>query len=286
LSSYDLMAACWTSAGACRPRDADDRSPLPILERVKAVADAGFTGFGIRHQDLLEVERTVGLVDFKKMLEDHGIKYSEVEFLEGWYLRPGPEREASDRQRADLLRGAEALGALHIKAGGRFDDPPFEPDLIAEDFHLLGQQAADAGTRVGFEPMPFADCKTPQDGLEVVLKADHPNAGLFLDVWHAGRAGVDFATLAEIPKEHIFSVEMSDADAEVRGTLIDDTFDERKFVGEGSLDIAGFVHAVKQTGYTGPWGVEMLSTDFRAMPVREATQKSYDTLITFLEADN
>ena len=284
--TYDLLAACWTSAGACRPRDADDRSPLPILERVKAVADAGFTGFGIRHQDLLEVERTVGLADFKKMLDDHGFKYSEVEFLEGWYLPPGPEREASDAQRADLLRGAEAIGALHIKAGGRFDDPPFEPDLIAEEFRRLGQQAADAGTRVGFEPMPFADCKTPQDGLEVVLKADHANAGLFVDVWHAGRAGVDFSSLAQIPKEHIFSVEMSDADAEVRGTLIDDTFDERKFVGEGSLDIAGFVRAIKQTGYDGPWGVEMLSTDFRAMPVREATQKSYDTLIAFLEADD
>ncbi len=257
---------------------------MPFLERVKAVADAGFTGFGIRHQDLLEVERTMGLVDARKTLEDHGITLVEVEFLEGWYLPAGPEREASDRQRQDLLRGAEALGALHIKIGGRFDSPPFEPDLIAEEFHVLGQQAADAGTRVGLEPMPFADCKTPEDALEVVLRADHPNAGVLIDVWHAGRAGVDFATLAQIPQEHIFSVEMSDAAPEVRGSLIDDTFDERKFVGEGSLDIAGFVRAIKQTGYSGAWGVEMLSTDFRAMPVDAATRKSYDTLIAFLEA--
>ena len=228
---------------------------MPIRERVEAVAAAGFTGFGIRHQDLLEVERTLGLGDFKRLLDDSGFKYVEVEFLEGWYLPPGPERQSSDEQRADLLRGAEALEALHIKAGGNFDDPPFEPDLIAEEFHRLGQQAADAGTRVGLEPMPFADMKTPQMGLEVVLKADHPSAGLFVDVWHAGRAGVDFATLAELPAAHIFSVEMSDADTEVRGTLIDDTFDERKFVGEGALDIPGFIRAIKQTGYKGPWGV-------------------------------
>lgn len=286
MAHYDLIAACWTSAGACRPRDADDRSPLSIRERVEAVSAAGFTGFGIRHQDLLHVENTVGLGDFKRMLDDHGLTYAEVEFLEGWYLPPGPERDIADKQRADLLRGAEALGALHIKAGGRFDGPRFEPDLIAEELRRLGQQAADAGTRVGLEPMPFADIKTPQQGLDVVLKADHSSAGLFVDVWHAGRAEVEFATLADLPVERIFSVEMSDADAEVRGSLIDDTFDERKFVGEGSLDIPGFIRAIKQTGYTGPWGVEMLSTEFRGMPVTEATKKSYDTLIKFLEADD
>jgi sugar phosphate isomerase/epimerase len=220
------------------------------------------------------------------MLDDHGFKYVEVEFLEGWYLPPGLERHASDQQRADLLRGAEALGALHIKAGGRFDDPPFEPDLIAEEFHRLGQQAANAGTRVGLEPMPFADIKTPQQGLDVVLKADHSSAGLFVDIWHAARAGVEFATLADIPAERIFSVEMSDADADVRGSLIDDTFDERRFVGEGSLDVPGFIRGVKQTGYNGPWGVEMLSTEFRKLPVVDATKKSYDTLIGFLESDD
>ncbi|WP_153394435.1 sugar phosphate isomerase/epimerase family protein [Ornithinicoccus halotolerans] len=281
MAEYDLIAACWTTAGACDPMGSDDRSPLPIEDRVRAAARAGFTGFGIRHGDILHVEDSLGFPGFRSLLDDHGIRHLELEFLEGWYA-DGAERAASDAQRADLLRAAEALGARHIKIGGHFAGGPLHVERVAAELHRLAAEASDAGTRVGIEPMPFADVRTPELGLEIVRKADHPAAGLFVDIWHVARAGVDFESLASLPGQYLFGVELDDARAQVSGTLIEDTFNGREFPGEGVLDVPAFVEAVQRTGYQGPYGVEMLSTEFRRLPMEEAVQRAYDTTIRFL----
>jgi|tagenome__1003787_1003787.scaffolds.fasta_scaffold20698470_2 hypothetical protein len=85
MSTPQLIAACWTTAGACDPMGPDDRSPLPIEDRVGTHACARFVGFGIRHGDLLEVERGLGFPGFRSLLDDNGIEHLELEFLEGWY---------------------------------------------------------------------------------------------------------------------------------------------------------------------------------------------------------
>ncbi|MBM9467836.1 sugar phosphate isomerase/epimerase family protein [Nakamurella leprariae] len=282
MSEYDLISACWTTAGACEPMAADDRSPLDVTDRVRAAARAGFRGFGIRHGDLMRVEQTLGFADFRRLLDDHGMRHLEFEFLEGWY-DTGEVRRLSDVRRADFLRAAEALGARHIKVGGHLAGGTVDVDRVAEELHRLGADAAEVGTKVGIEPMPFADITTPAMGLEIVQRAGHPAAGLFIDVWHVARAGVDVASLAELPGELLFGIELDDARAEVEGTLLEDTFNGREFPGEGVLDVQGFVDAIQRTGYQGPWGVEMLSTAYRRLPLEEAVQRAYDTAIRFLD---
>lgn len=288
MPTADLIAACWTSAGACdaRPDTLDDRSPLPIRRRVEAVATAGFTGFGIRHGDLLRVETDPGFPVFRRMLDDHGLRILELEFLEGWFLpATDPRRPASDRARANLLRAAEALGARHIKIGADFDGGPFQPERMAPHLAELARQAADAGTRVALEPMPFTDVRTPSQGLELVELVDHPMAGLCLDIWHVERVGVPIASLAAIPGRRIVAVELDDAPREPEQDLLPDTFAGRRFPGEGDFDVAGFVAAIRATGFDGAFGVEMLSTSFRRLPVEEATHRAYATAARFVLAD-
>ncbi len=287
MSTTDLLAACWTSAGACdaRPDTPDDRSPLPIRRRVEAVAAAGFTGFGIRHGDLLRVEADPGFPAFRRMLDDHGLRILELEFLEGWFLPPGEPRAASDRARADLLRAAESLGARHIKVGADFAGGPFEAERMAPHLAELARQAADAGTRIALEPMPFTDVRTPFQGLELVDLVDHPAAGLCLDIWHVERAGVRVAAVASIPGHRIVAVELDDAPRQPEQALLPDTFAGRRFPGEGDFDVSGFVAAIRATGFDGAFGVEMLSTAFRALPVEEATRHAYETAARFVLAD-
>jgi sugar phosphate isomerase/epimerase len=260
----------------------DDSSPVPIDVRLAAVRDAGFKGFGIRHSDLLQVEQGIGFAAFRRMLDDHGLVHLELEFLEDWMFE-GPERVVSDEHRADFLRASEALSPRHIKIGANLRGGDFVPERLAPHLIKLADDVANAGTRVALEPMPFADVRTPADGLQLIEMVDHPAAGLCLDIWHVERADVDPKTLVSIPGHRIFSVELDDAPREFTGSIIDDTFDGRLFPGEGDFDIPGFVEAVRATGYTGPWGVEMLSVDFRAMPVEEATVRAYSTSIAFLD---
>ena len=50
--SHRLVATAWTSAGDTSPTRVRPTSPVPIAERVAAIADAGFTGMGLIADDL------------------------------------------------------------------------------------------------------------------------------------------------------------------------------------------------------------------------------------------
>jgi sugar phosphate isomerase/epimerase len=75
---------------------------------------------------------------------------------------------------------------------------------------------------------------------------------------------------AVLQPHHIFGVELNDAAPEVVGSLFEDTVERRNLCGDGSFDLAGLVALLRDKGFDGPWGVEILSTSFRKLPVREA----------------
>jgi sugar phosphate isomerase/epimerase len=51
----------------------------------------------------------------------------------------------------------------------------------------------------------------------------------------------------------------------------------RRYCGEGSFDLKGIITALRTAGWTGPWGVEILSEEHRLLPVREALRRAADT---------
>jgi sugar phosphate isomerase/epimerase len=256
VAGHDLIAACWTTAGACDAMGPDDRSPVPVRERVAAATEAGFSGFGIGHSDLVDIERGLGFAGFRALLDEYGVQHLELEVLDQFHST-GETRARSDAKRADLLRAAESLGALRMKCIGSFAGGEVDVERAADEFGRLCEQArAASGMSVGLEPMPFSDIRTPATALGIVSRAGQANGGVFLDVWHVARAGLGMQELASIPVEHIAGVELDDADAEVRGTLLEDTFNGRRFPGEGVLDVQGFVDAVTTTDYPVPGPVK------------------------------
>ena len=58
--------------------------------------------------------------------------------------------------------------------------------------------------------------------------------------------------------------------------------DPRRFCGEGDFDIQGFVDSIRRTGYSGPWGVEILSGELLKMPLEVIAAKAYATTMPFL----
>jgi len=85
------------------------------------------------------------------------------------------------------------------------------------------------------------------------------------------RAGTSLTELqATVKPGTIFGVELDDAAAAVNGMLFDDTVNHRLLCGEGTFDLRGLVAILRGLGFDGPWGVEILSSSFRTMPVREA----------------
>ncbi|WP_326758217.1 sugar phosphate isomerase/epimerase [Streptomyces phaeochromogenes] len=282
MTTEDLLATCWTTAGDAAPGRPDQRSPLTLRERVEAAGSAGYKGFGLLYADLVEAERPYGLSGIRSLFEDNGLVHIELELLTDWWADGAP-RAASDAVRLELLRAAEALGARHLKIGPDVENRPWELDLWAEEFAALAAQADGVGARLGIEFLPWSNLKTVHDGLRLVEAAGHPAGGLIIDVWHTERAHTPPADLASVPASRIVGVELNDADSEVIGTLFEDTVRRRRLCGEGSFDLTGIISALRTAGWTGPWGVEILSDTHRALPVREAAEAAYRTAATVLK---
>lgn len=273
-----LGAACWTTAGAADPwaADGDDRSPLDITERLGWASKAGFTGFGIRHLDLAHIEHTIGFPRFQRLFNEAGMEYLEIEFLEHWYC-DSPERAGGDHQVTEFLRFAHELGPRHIKVGFEVDGRELDAALVSARLAELCDLFAPTGTMLAIESMPYADVTTPDVALELVDAVGSPHLGIVIDYWHVTRAGVTPEDIARIPVDKIASVELGDGHSEPHLPLMTDSIDHRLFPGEGSLPVAEMTATLARNGYRGPWSVEMLSTNFRAMPAREAIAKAADT---------
>ena len=105
------------------------------------------------------------------------------------------------------------------------------------------------------------------------------NAGLVLDIWHIVRGDVPFDRIAVIPGGQIVHIELNDAKSEPVGSLAEDTLDHRLLPGQGTFDIPGFLDAVAATGYSGVYGVEILSDEQRQRPLGEAARLAHDTAL-------
>jgi len=279
----DLLASCWTTAGDAGPMSAVEQSPFPLPDRIAAAARAGYTGFGILHADLVEAGEGMGYPRLAGLLRDHGIVHVEVEMLNDWYTS-GEARATSDLVRRDLLEAARALGARHIKVGGDISADPVAWETFAAEFAALCADADSVGTRIAFEPMPFGNVATLHAARRLIDEANHPAGGLILDLCHMVRGGVTLHDIASLPSRYVIAAELDDADDTVVGTLLQDTLNRRRLCGEGAQDVTGFIRAVQATGFDGPWGVEILSQDFRQLDLASQAERSFATASGALRA--
>ena len=283
----ELLAACWTSAGHVVPFQGITTSPLAIRDRIAAVAAAGYSGFGLTREDLVVARDTIGLAAVAGCLEEHGITTVQLEWITDWWA-DGDRRRASDEARADLFEACPILGVDHIKVGADDDGRPVSYSQLCEGFDALAEHGAQVGVKIGFENTPFSHwVKTTEQAITFVTDVGNPNGGMIVDIWHAYRGGSDYQVIPQtLPLEYVFGVELDDGRARVAGTDLEDTFDNRFVCGEGVFDVPDFINQVRALGWTGPWGVEHMSTEFRGLPVDEALVRARDgVLACFAEAD-
>jgi sugar phosphate isomerase/epimerase len=173
---------------------------------------AGFTGLGICTPTSRTCARNTACPKCAGS-DDNGIRHLELEFLTDWFM-DGERRRASDTLRRELLEAAEVLGARHIKVGDFYESAVSMPVLV-ESFAQLCRDAADHGTRIVFEMMPFSVIHTLEDALTLVQGADAPNGGICIDLWHVVKLGVPYERVAAIPKRFLMSIEINDGYLEI-----------------------------------------------------------------------
>jgi sugar phosphate isomerase/epimerase len=283
-SQVELLGSYWTIAGATDPSGAGrEYSLFDFRDRVETMASAGFTGIGLWHSDLDHILETRSLAEMKRILDDNGMRHVELEFLLDWFL-DGERRQKSDERRAMLLNAAEMLGARHVKVGDFFGEQA-PMDRIIESFAGLCADAANAGTRILFEVMPFAMISNLKDTLTMLGGANADNGGVILDTWHVVKMGESYDDVARFPKRFLLGIELNDGYRQTPDgmTMREETVNHRLLPGDGEFDVPAFIGAVHAAGYDGPWGVEVINAELRTWPLDKLVARAWETTIAQFE---
>jgi sugar phosphate isomerase/epimerase len=163
----------------------------------------------------------------------------------------GPEPLAVGLRLLDLAR---ALGArvhvLHVSSR-RFAaaDPELRRRVRARDREIARGMAGEAGARGLTLALENGAAAGQLDYLEEILAAvDRPALGIALDVGHAHLRGGDPAAAARRVAPHLRHVHLHDNHG---------ARDEHLPPGQGTIDLPALLAAIRGTGCTGAWIVEL-----------------------------
>jgi sugar phosphate isomerase/epimerase len=277
-NGVELMGAYWTTAGPTQPHQGQEWSNFDLAERCREAAKAGMKGIGIWHADLAHSLESRSLDEIKKLLDDNGLEYLELEFIWGFFEDEGTEgRKESDEMRNLLLDAAGALGAHHVKVGNIPGVPCELPKLTERYAELCADAANRTDAVIAYEFMPFdVNVDNLDAALQVVEGAGAKNGGLVIDTWHMAKLDIKPDELKRIPLEYLTWVELSDGKYEWMEDRIEETTRFRKLPGEGEFDIRGYIRAAQEMGYDDAWGIEVLSDELRAEPIDEMYRHAFE----------
>jgi len=157
-----------------------------------------------------------------------------------------------------------------------------DSDLAAKRLFELAERASTHGIRIGYEAIAAArHVRSYHDAWRIVSAANHSGLGLVVDSFETLAANTGLEGLAKLPADRIFMVQIADAP---RLTLDVATLGRhfRCFPGQGSLDVAGFAAKILDSGYKGPFSLEILNDNIRAGAIRQTALDAARSL-TFLE---
>ena len=279
MSDVDLVGLYWTVSGPVEVHVGREWSLFDFRDRCAQAQRVGFSGIGIWHADLEHVLERHTLREMKQMLDDHGLRHLELEFLMDWFLDEDDDRrKASDRNRRLLFDAAAALGAHHVKVGNIPGTPCPLPQLTERFAELCADAAEQHDALIAYEFMPFdVNVHSVEAAVEVVGGAGAANGGIAVDTWHLAKLGIAPDDLRQIPSKLLGWVELSDGQYENLPDPIDEVVNHRRLPGEGEFPIAACVEVCREIGYQGPWGVEVLSEELRNLPIEQIFDRAYET---------
>ncbi|HTZ10551.1 MAG TPA: sugar phosphate isomerase/epimerase [Acidimicrobiales bacterium] len=254
----------------------------PFRLRVEAAAAGGFRGLSLWGRDYAAARQEGWSdADLAGLLADHGVEVAELD--PAWWWTPGagavtvpPELDPVDVFRfgeEDLFHVAAAVGARSLNAadvlGGRWG-----VEEAAEAFARLCDRAAEHGLLVHLEWLAWSRIPDMPTAVEVVRRADRPNGGLTVDLWHCARTGVTPGDLAALAPGTVLAVQVDDGPGRAEPDLVEATLHRRLVPGEGDFDVVGYLGALDAAHVDAPIGVEVFSDELHALGPLEAARRA------------
>jgi sugar phosphate isomerase/epimerase len=252
--------------------------------RIDAATANGFRGLTVRPEDLaaLAAEGRDAREVFGRA-RDNGIEQLALEALTSWYAHPPAPAWFTSAAFTldDHVRAAETTGARHANVVAPFPTEE-STDSLTERFAAICDRFAEVGVAVHLEFIPLPPIGSLATAWEIVRGAGRPNGGILFDTWHFFRGQPDLELLSTIPGDRIFSVQFSDGAAEIRESLVKDTYRHRMVPGGGVFDLARVIDTLRATGGLRMVGPEVLSVELDRLTPAEAVGRAADALDVLL----
>ena len=144
----------------------------------RAVAEAGYTGFGLTREDLVVARDSIGLSAVAACLREHGITTVQLERLTDWWAT----RRASARARTGpgptSSRPAPCSASTTSRSARTTRAPRSSTTSSARRSTRWPTDAAQVGVKIGFENTPFSyRIRTTEEAIELVTDVANPNGG-------------------------------------------------------------------------------------------------------------
>jgi sugar phosphate isomerase/epimerase len=140
-------------------------------------------------------------------------------------------------------------------------------DVLRDQGLRLGLEYVGPKTSWSAQRFPFVHTMAEMKNL--MAEIARPNVGFVLDSWHWYSAGESKKDLLTLRGDQVVSVDLNDAPA---GIPVDQQVDSRRELpaSTGVIDVAAFLGALKEIGYSGPVRVEPFNEAVRRMTPDQA----------------
>jgi sugar phosphate isomerase/epimerase len=209
----------------------------------------------------------------RRKLADTGLKLLDIELVR---VVEGIDA----RSCLPAFEAAAALGGKHVLSSVWTPDRDFAVDRFAEICAL----AKPFGLAVSLEFVSFADVSTLAQAAGIVAAAGADNAGICVDTLHFDRASTDLRELDNLAPSLFRFAQLCDAVKQHPASREEAIFtarSDRKFCGEGGLDVADIVNRLPQV----PYSLEIPNAALAlTMPPLAYARRCLDTAKAYLDA--
>lgn len=235
----------------------------PLLDKLQAIASAGFGGAEIFENDLLSAPQSA--TEIGAIMRDLGLACTMFQPFRDLEGLPDAMREAAFERMRRKFDVMQQLGTdLILLCSNCLPQALGDRQRMLEDLSRLGELAGAHQMRVGYEALAWGrHVNDHRDAWALVRDVDHPAIGLVLDSFHSLARGLPSASIGDIRPDKLFIVQLADAPV-MEMDLLNWSRHFRCLPGQGELPLTEFAAAIARTGYDGWWSLEIFNDRFRA----------------------
>jgi sugar phosphate isomerase/epimerase len=234
-----------------------------LEDKLRVTRDAGFGGIEIWAKDL--VTHPGGVPGAVAAIRASGLRVSSFQLLKDYEGLDAHLHDYKLEIARSLMDLVEAIGStVLVVASSTSPYAKDDMDHVASDLAKLAQLAAPRHIRVAFGAPAWARWINEYPAVwEAVRRANQPNLGVLINVFHWLAKGTPLDAMDSIPGDRIFLVQMADYLGDLRD--ITETADHRRAFPNESAHravVAEMLHKLRHAGYGGDYVFEVFNDEY------------------------